>query len=863
MPYLLASALSMTLFFGVYWLFLRRLSFPTANRAYLLAALGASLLVPLVEVPGWLSDWLAPIPETAPAARPETAPTDNWGTAPQLDAAPVPAPEPAFDWTAALGTALALGALVAAGRLGWSLFRLARLLRQPAAYHDGLRVVPTAGGNASFFHHVLLNDAALTPAERAQVLAHEAEHARRYHSMDRLAVELLLIPFWWNPVLYAYRAALVEVHEWEVDEALTRCLDRRSYAALLLKLHTAPLPLANLLGRRPLRTRIERILQPQTSAAVKKTLFLLALPVGVGALLAFGKPYTPDFAASADSVAPSDSIRLYESTRWGPKPLVIIDGKRYSSTTLTRIDPEKMSGNGMFPANNPTAIKRFGPEAKDGVLDLTTKKKDGVYTFDNDRDYRISVENIKKERSIPKDQFFAKYTLTDRKTGKPLERIRIQDKRGGGMSNDRKPDQKVYYLLDKKLLTEEQVATLPPETIARINTRGTGEIEHYSEEWRKRFEPGSILMWMSTTGEQLETDLPRPPRPSKPDPAPAPPTPDPPAPATPPTPEPPQAAGREPGTDQFAPMPVVQDWNTFHNSRGNQTIAQNGCRIQKFKRLSRPKGEEAILMVLSFDVKTHQISKSEYERFRQEFIKMGYEADILELKSDPKTQQYESARASLKDVKTGKSVTTTVNLRNDFTMNGQPMQAKVTGIGFFITVDGDLQIHARMNELRAVLTMTSVASSKFASVPQAVPVPAPTPQPDERPGVLERTAYTCRLYLSLEKYSPAFLERARQFFKEDGATLEVTNERLDAEGKLISVTISLRKGIPGKESSAVMQVGEKEPKQGWVFFEVDRRDNDMGCGKLPTPPAQSKPIIPVGWRLEPEPIWALLRPKNC
>jgi hypothetical protein len=63
MPYLLASALSMALFLGVYLLVLRRLPFPTANRAYLVLALGLSLLVPLVEVPVWLTSWTtAPVP---------------------------------------------------------------------------------------------------------------------------------------------------------------------------------------------------------------------------------------------------------------------------------------------------------------------------------------------------------------------------------------------------------------------------------------------------------------------------------------------------------------------------------------------------------------------------------------------------------------------------------------------------------------------------------------------------------------------------------------------------------------------------------------------------------------------------------
>lgn len=827
MPYLLASALSMLLFFGVYWLFLRRLSFPTANRGYLLLALGASLLVPLVEVPGWLTDWMTP--EPVPTVVLESVPAAGWSEVPAVESIPSPDPEPAFDWAALLTGALVLGAMAAAGRLGWSLLRLVRLLRQPAVYHDGLRVVPTAGGNASFFHHVLLNENALTPAEREQVLAHEAEHARRYHSLDRLAVELLLIPFWWNPVLYAYRTALVEVHEWEVDTALIRTLDRRAYASLLLKLHTAPLPLANLLGRRPLRTRIERILQPQTSAAVKKMVFLLALPVGIGALLAFGKPYTPDFAAGTDSVVEMDSIRFYESDRWGPNPLVIIDGKRYSSAVLKRIDPEKMSGYGMFPAGNPTGLKRFGPEAKDGVLDITTKKKDGVYTFDNDRDYRISVENVRKERAIPKDRFFAKYTLTDRQTGQPIERIRIQNKNGGGMSTDRKPDQKVYYLLDKKPLTEEQVATLRPEIIARINTRGTGEIKHYAEEWRKQFEPGSILMWMSTTGEHLETDPPRPPRPPKPDPAPAPPVPDEPTPATLPVPAVPPVPPAPP-----APVPTPQP----DESPG---VLEHVGRRGTVARMS---------------LNLNNYSPAFLERAKQFFNEEGAELTISNERFDA-DHKLVSVDIRLRRLSTGQEAFIDVKEKN---IKIGWLYIDLERGGYMGFGPGPVPAPLPPLDLPAPPLKLPSGAARGKLTPVAKPVPAPTPQPDERPGVLERTEYLSRIYLNVEHYSPAFLERAKQFFKEDGVELVISNEQLDAQNRLESVDITLRTA----KGSVRTHIGKADPKKGWICMALDRKDNLGSAFSLPSPPDRSKPVYSMARPLNVTPIWALLQPrKGC
>ncbi len=285
MTYLLSASLAMAIFYALYGLLFRRLPFHALNRAYLLVALGASLIIPLLELPAPAAALTQPVqtvfyvedpepfPETTFLAPAEPAPLDWWAVA----------------WYAYLA---GVGAMVL--RLGRSLWRLRRLLAHPGERIGGLTIIPTSGQNASFFHWILLNDTDLTEAERRQVLAHEAEHTRLGHSADRLLVEVLRVVFWFNPVLWLVQRSLAQLHELEVDARMTRRFEAQGYARLLLKLHGGlALPLTNLFSQQPLKDRIRALFQPKPTSAMKKLLYLSALPLLAAVTLSLAQQAPP------------------------------------------------------------------------------------------------------------------------------------------------------------------------------------------------------------------------------------------------------------------------------------------------------------------------------------------------------------------------------------------------------------------------------------------------------------------------------------------------------------------------------------------------------------------------------------------
>jgi|GEM_PF-1066753 len=69
----------------------------------------------------------------------------------------------------------------------------------------------------------------------SQLLLHEETHARQWHSLDILFIELLKTIFWFNPVFHLYKNAIQVNHEFIADEAVVKqCADKKNYQYLLL-----------------------------------------------------------------------------------------------------------------------------------------------------------------------------------------------------------------------------------------------------------------------------------------------------------------------------------------------------------------------------------------------------------------------------------------------------------------------------------------------------------------------------------------------------------------------------------------------------------------------------------------------------
>src|SRR5690606_38143509 len=67
----------------------------------------------------------------------------------------------------------------------------------------------------SFFYKIKID---YSQPQSETILVHEKVHAKQLHSVDVIFFELLAIVNWFNPVVYLYKTAIKQIHEFIADE---------------------------------------------------------------------------------------------------------------------------------------------------------------------------------------------------------------------------------------------------------------------------------------------------------------------------------------------------------------------------------------------------------------------------------------------------------------------------------------------------------------------------------------------------------------------------------------------------------------------------------------------------------------------
>lgn len=202
LDYFLKANLYGLLFASCYWLLLRKHTFLTLNRLYLLASVLLTLLLPLVSLPTQTAETL-PIP-VGIIVLPTTT---------------VVAPAPAeIDWEL---IAVIVYGIVAVGlfiRLIVQISRVGQLIREsprkPYGNYNLVEARDSATPTFSFFNYIVLNPADI---DNSLVLKHELVHVKQMHSMDVLGVALVKAVFWACPALWLIDRMLRQVHEFIAD----------------------------------------------------------------------------------------------------------------------------------------------------------------------------------------------------------------------------------------------------------------------------------------------------------------------------------------------------------------------------------------------------------------------------------------------------------------------------------------------------------------------------------------------------------------------------------------------------------------------------------------------------------------------
>src|SRR3569833_546791 len=472
--YLLKCQISLAIIWLFYQLLLRKLTFYTMNRWYLLGYACLSFLLPFIHIvlPGeGLDGEKTKVMHYIPVLiRPDM----------------LHAGSPVFTWWNVTLTVLAVGALVLFVRLvmRWTSLRQirkeARLMRHSGVqvYQVDKPIIPFSLGNA-----IYINARLHTEKECEESILHEYVHVRQRHTVDIMLAELLCIISWYNPFSWLIRYSIRQNLEFIADQhVLASGLDRKNYQYHLLKVVGEPLyRLTNNFNFSSLKKRIV-MMNKSRSTRLHLFNFLFIVPLLGVLLVAFRDKVDIDLSASHNKVTGIEGLNANDTMPTpiriglndGAIPMYVINEKEATARAKEGLKPQDIESISVL-----KKAPAFGPRGANGVILIYMKgyKITGVVTLEDGTklkmDNKIGVEtppqNNTSVGSNANDAGVGAIGLTVagtvNKTQGPTN-IRVGRAQQVTIGTSNEPDP--LYLLDGKVISLEEVNKIDPGTIAAI-----------------------------------------------------------------------------------------------------------------------------------------------------------------------------------------------------------------------------------------------------------------------------------------------------------------------------------------------------------------------------------------------------------
>ena len=229
--YLLKASVLISVYFLAYHFLLRKETFFTTNRWFLLAGLTTSAILPFYF-----------ITKTIVVERPKVSMNDI--IAYSQSGAMTSPPEEAFtiDWFQLGLLAYILVSLLYFGKILANLASLFRLLyKKEVIKKEQFSLVDLDDNIApfSFFNYIVFNSNYYTHDELQSILLHEKVHSQEKHSIDVMIAKFFCIIFWFNPFMWLYKKAMIQNLEYIADQKASQLIDdKKVYQKALLKVVT-------------------------------------------------------------------------------------------------------------------------------------------------------------------------------------------------------------------------------------------------------------------------------------------------------------------------------------------------------------------------------------------------------------------------------------------------------------------------------------------------------------------------------------------------------------------------------------------------------------------------------------------------
>ena len=349
--YAIRWAVTLTLLYSLYRILLRRETFHRLNRAVLLAILVVSPLLPLVPlhtdtptamdaVLTRIEEPLTSLPSDENAAGNALAAQESEGATSGL-------------WLRYGAYIYLIGLAVALATYLFRVLTLVRVIRRsrriahpmiPDRVHLMLDMRITQP--SSWMHWIFIGPIDLKQNAEA-VLRHELAHVRLKHSWDVVLCDLTCRLLWCLPFAWMLRQDMVDVHEFQADEAVLRggvTLDEYEHLLVRKAVQTQVLPIVNTLRRGALKKRFAMMHSgPSPRWSRLKLLYLV-----------------PALAACLWVSAQAEEYKVYLNGKlWASlkADTFLIDGRPVTREEMDAIDPGTIKSINVLHSQKTVAIE--------------------------------------------------------------------------------------------------------------------------------------------------------------------------------------------------------------------------------------------------------------------------------------------------------------------------------------------------------------------------------------------------------------------------------------------------------------------------------------------------------------------------
>lgn len=284
--YLLRVSVCLGVFYSIYLILFRNITFFTLNRIYLLAGLILSFGIPAVQLSfappddhSWSTAFITSVSDTVSGYDPGV---------------PLRAGAPSSDHTLPLVILYWAGFAIMTFRLLYSMAHILTIKKRSTVFRrDQLKIVRTDSRHPfSFFNLVFLPNRDVDPL----VIEHEKVHVRQLHWIDLLVTEMAGIVLWFNPLMIFYKRSVKTQHEYLADAGATGDgVPLEHYLECMLRqiqLENSVGPVSQFYYSKTIKNRIHMMTKNKTPRKFS-ALYLVTLPVLGMLLFAFSDQPVP------------------------------------------------------------------------------------------------------------------------------------------------------------------------------------------------------------------------------------------------------------------------------------------------------------------------------------------------------------------------------------------------------------------------------------------------------------------------------------------------------------------------------------------------------------------------------------------